>query len=63
MADMKITVTGARVGDTLLCPACGEKLTLDWADGWTNRNGLTCSPPWTTHSAHITTEMASGGSS
>ncbi|MDH6282859.1 hypothetical protein M2280_004096 [Prescottella agglutinans] len=56
---LRVTVTGAKVGDKLRCPGCDESLTLDWADGWTSSSGLTCSPPWTTHSDHITTRMAS----
>jgi hypothetical protein len=49
-------VSEAREGDTLVCPGCGENLTLDWADGWRNDNGFTCNPPRTTHSQHIFTE-------
>lgn len=43
------------VGDELVCPGCGEKVTLDWADGWRNDNGFTCKPAHTTHSDHIVT--------
>jgi hypothetical protein len=43
------------VGDSMTCPGCGEKVTLDWADGWRNDNGLTCKPARTTHGDHIVT--------
>ncbi len=55
------TVTEARFGDQLQCPGCRETLTLDWADGWSNSNGLNCMPLSTTHSDHITTRMAGAG--
>lgn len=45
----------AAVGDSMTCPGCGERLILDWADGWRNDNGFTCNPPRTTHSDHIDT--------
>lgn len=45
----------AQVGDSIDCPGCGERLTLDSADGWRNDNGFTCNPPRTTHSDHIET--------
>ncbi|MEU2002039.1 hypothetical protein ACH47B_13190 [Rhodococcus sp. NPDC019627] len=48
-------VVDPKVGDKLDCPGCGEVLKLDESDGWMNRNGLTCSPTNTTHSAHIRT--------
>lgn len=52
---MSDVVIDPRVGDTMTCPGCGEKVTLDWADGWRNDNGLTCKPARTTHSDHIVT--------
>ena len=52
-----IIVVDPRIGDTLTCPGCQQLLTLDWADGWSNRNGLTCEPDNTTHSDHIATHM------
>jgi hypothetical protein len=48
-------VVGPQVGDELVCPGCGERLRLDWADGWRNDNGFTCFPARTTHSDHIVT--------
>jgi hypothetical protein len=48
-------VPAARVGDSMTCPGCGEKVTLDWADGWRNDNGFTCEPARTTHAQHIFT--------
>ena len=44
-------------GDSIACPGCNETVTLDWADGWRNDNGFTCSPMRTTHSDHIITLM------
>lgn len=55
MPDTSDVVANPSVGDTMLCPGCGELLSLDWADGWRNDNGLTCKPPTTTHSDHIAT--------
>lgn len=55
MSSNPIVIESARVGDKLKCPGCGEMLTLDWADGWTNRNGFTCSPTNTVHTDHIRT--------
>ena len=51
-----IYVSAAKIGDSLTCPGCGEKVTLDWADGWRNDNGFTCQPINTTHSQHVFTE-------
>lgn len=31
------------------CPGCGERLYLDWADGWRNGNGFTCGRGPLTH--------------
>lgn len=45
----------AAVGDSIPCPGCGEHLTLDWADGWRNDSGFTCTPTGTVHSDHIET--------
>lgn len=45
----------ARIGDTITCPGCKERITLDWANGWRNDNGYTCWPYRTTHSDHIET--------
>lgn len=54
LADVDISID-ARVGDSMICPGCGEKVSLDWADGWRNDNGFTCKPARTTHSQHILT--------
>lgn len=48
-------VIDPKVGDSMMCPGCGERVTLDWADGWRSDNGLTCKPARTTHSEHIVT--------
>jgi hypothetical protein len=48
-------IVNPKAGDTITCPGCGEKVTLDWADGWRNDNGFTCKPYRTTHSEHIVT--------
>lgn len=52
----------ANIGDTMTCPGCGEKLRLDQGDGWTNRNGFTCTPlpgrAYGVHTDHITTSMS-----
>ncbi|GAA4928582.1 hypothetical protein GCM10023224_04780 [Streptomonospora halophila] len=55
---MSEVVIDPQVGDTLTCPGCGERVRLDWADGWRNDNGLTCRPARTTHSEHIATLTA-----
>lgn len=55
-----LTIIDPRIGDKVDCPGCGEVLTLDWADGWRNDNGLTCYPANTTHSDHVKTEMTGG---
>lgn len=60
---LHLTVTDAKFGDQIQCPGCWETLTLDWADGWSNPNGLTCMPLSTTHSDHITTRMAGASES
>lgn len=52
---MSDVVVDPQVGDTLTCPGCGERVRLDWADGWRNDNGFTCRPARTTHSEHIVT--------
>lgn len=39
-----VVVVDPKVGDKMSCPGCGETLTLDSGDGWTNRNGFTCTP-------------------
>lgn len=56
---MSVVVVDPQVGDTMTCPGCGESLTLDWADGWTNRNGISCRPGYSTHTDHITTVTTS----
>lgn len=58
MSDL-VYVPAAKVGESMTCPGCGEKVTLDWADGWRNDNGFTCEPDNTTHSQHIFTERIS----
>lgn len=50
-----VVMIDPKIGDTMQCPGCKEELTFDWADGWSNRNGLTCEPTNTTHTEHITT--------
>lgn len=51
----------AKVGDQITCPGCGERITLDWADGWRNDNGFTCNPPTMTHSSFIETIRSDRG--
>jgi hypothetical protein len=55
MADITKEPIVAAIGDQLNCPGCGERLTLDWANGWRNNRGYTCRPETTTHSDHIET--------
>lgn len=46
-----------KIGDSIICPGCEEKVKLDWADGWRNDAGFTCYPVNTTHSQHIFTSQ------
>jgi hypothetical protein len=51
----------AKIGDTMTCPGCGERLTLDWADGWRNDRGFTCQPTNSVHTDHIETIRSDRG--